>query len=726
MLLSLHHEERILAKDSCLFHKSALAYHGYLILTNLRLIFQPTSKIEKMIGAENLIIEIEFISKIEVTSLEGFLNIEIGSETYSFSGQGPLRVHPKLLLLHRNFKGEDLNVKEIEMLNEVVVLQGPIDIFRFPLISTRGEFTLSETELRIRTNSALENLLLSALNIEIQLNVIKSIKYDLVDKKLRIITEERTYTLGQGLIAENIIAKLFLYLSAIKDGNFKIQRPLFEVNNYEGIISVEGYLLATSKRFLFSPIKARDSLTGSKSISIPYEKIDSIFIKGALEPRVHIRTHSKKNQGFIFSTENAQNSIKLLVGSLASFQKAPVLFKDLRHIAQVNKGKVDGLMGSLGINTEMEIPILIEWGVLLREDSLLQLGWLFLTKQNIRFISLSKGEIFKKASKSIQLAKLKSNAPILQIPFEDTTHTFVPQTGAEFSLAFWSCLKEGKPKKEDPTKRKGQSLRSILGTAYKVIVKRDEDIILEIEDVKVEKKVRGVRIYLKNKYGCKVQKGEILHFELPKKDGRFRFSARVNESYVLESDPIGRYYFTVDIPKEITVHNERSSFRLPFVQSVQVKRYTLKPVVLWEDVQIIKDLYNPYLKESDRMLYPYPFTLPDLVTDDGEKELQMHDISIGGCALMYKGRILPRGSDPNRSFLYVDIPLESGKLPVILKVVNSRESKEHAKHVLYGCEFVNMPVEAQNRLKQGIVQIERECIKELMEMEEKARMLGLL
>ena len=124
---------------------------------------------------------------------------------------------------------------------------------------------------------------------------------------------------------------------------------------------------------------------------------------------------------------------------------------------------------------------------------------MFLTKQNIRFISLSKGEIFKKASKSIQLAKLKSNAPILQIPFEDTTYTFVPQTGADFSLAFWSCLKEGKPKKEDPTKRKGQPLRSILGTAYKVIVKRDEDIILEIEDVKVEKKVRGVRIYLKNK-----------------------------------------------------------------------------------------------------------------------------------------------------------------------------------------------------------------------------------
>ena len=63
-----------------------------------------------------------------------------------------------------------------------------------------------------------------------------------------------------------------------------------------------------------------------------------------------------------------------------------------------------------------------------------------------------------------------------------------------------------KAQKEDPTKRKGQSLRSILGTTYKVIVKRDEDIILEIEDVKVEKKVRGVRIYLKTNMVVKYRK----------------------------------------------------------------------------------------------------------------------------------------------------------------------------------------------------------------------------
>ena len=81
-------------------------------------------------------------------------------------------------------------------------------------------------------------------------------------------------------------------------------------------------------------------------------------------------------------------------------------------------------------------------------------------------------------------------------------------------MAFWSCIKEGKPQKEDPTQRKGQSLRSILGNAYKVIIKRDEDVILEIEDVKVEKKVRGVRVYLANKYGCNIEITNVSEFTI--------------------------------------------------------------------------------------------------------------------------------------------------------------------------------------------------------------------
>ena len=73
---------------------------------------------------------------------------------------------------------------------------------------------------------------------------------------------------------------------------------------------------------------------------------------------------------------------------------------------------------------------------------------------------------------------------------------------------------------------------------------------------------------------------------------------------------------------------------------------------------------------------------------------------------MYKGKILPRGSIPIEVSCSSEIPLDSGELPVIFKNRKSRDSKEHARHVLYGCEFVNIPVEAMDRLKQGIVQIE--------------------
>ena len=60
MSISLHHEERILAKDSCLYHKNTIAYHGNIILTNLRLMFQPTRSYEKLIGANEITLEIEF------------------------------------------------------------------------------------------------------------------------------------------------------------------------------------------------------------------------------------------------------------------------------------------------------------------------------------------------------------------------------------------------------------------------------------------------------------------------------------------------------------------------------------------------------------------------------------------------------------------------------------------------------------------------------------------
>ena len=74
------------------------------------------------------------------------------------------------------------------------------------------------------------------------------------------------------------------------------------------------------------------------------------------------------------------------------------------------------------------------------------------------FISLSKGEIFKRLRSQFSLPLIKCSD--FADTFEDTTYTFVPQTGADFSWLL--VVPKRKAQKKIIQKRKGQSLRNIL------------------------------------------------------------------------------------------------------------------------------------------------------------------------------------------------------------------------------------------------------------------------
>ena len=58
--------------------------------------------------------------------------------------------------------------------------------------------------------------------------------------------------------------------------------------------------------------------------------------------------------------------------------------------------------------------------------------------------------------------------------------------------------------------------------------------------------------------------GKSFLVEVPYNEGRFRFSSKVREDYVAEPDPVGRYYATFSIPKDILVYNQRSSYRVSY------------------------------------------------------------------------------------------------------------------------------------------------------------------
>ena len=209
-------------------------------------------------------------------------------------------------------------------------------------------------------------------------------------------------------------------------------------------------------------------------------------------------------------------------------------------------------------------------------------------------------------------------------------------------------------------------------------------------------------------------------------EGRFRFFANICEAYVSRPDPIGRHYFTFDVPKDIAVHNERSSFRIEYNLTLEVHRYSVSMTSPISEIELKDDLFIDPLPLDENLFTPTPFKDPDLVEIQDPRSAHFYDISLGGCAISYRGKLVPRNVKQNQFIMLLELPFEDCKIPVLAQIVNIRPNREQPRYTIYGCQFLNLTPLAHQRVRQEIVRLEREKIRELISMEERARNLGLL
>ena len=332
MSIQLLNEERILAKDTCQYYSGPLAFEGELILSNLRLIFQPTSRLDRIAGAEMFLINIEFIKEITREGLDSLLHIHTVDKVFKFSGGGAQRLEERLHLLLSTQKGENLNLKDLELLNEIVIIQGEIQIYR-GLLATPGEFSLSEQSFKVKSRKSLETLILSKMSLTLAIEDIKNLKFDHISQKLYIKSDQ-----GNCVIGGSAIIQIYLYLCSLMDGDFNPNRPMFDMHFYQGMLQTKGLMIATSKRLLFCPTKAIDSIVGNKALSLPISKIDKLYLEGWPEPRLKI--NPLKGKQIVFGGEDLLQKIQSLTGTLCAF-KSPNLFKDLRSVDKVKKKQTD-------------------------------------------------------------------------------------------------------------------------------------------------------------------------------------------------------------------------------------------------------------------------------------------------------------------------------------------------------------------------------------------------
>ena len=754
MDIKLRGDESLLATDFCLYFKGPIAFHGKLSLTNQRLIFEPIKKVDQMIGVKPFFVESFKIRSATIEGLEKHLSIKTNDGQYVFSGNGAHRIHERLEVHLRSLTGQQLNLNDIDILNEKVLLQGDIKVFLRGKLHTKGQIILTLHRLRVESFSSLETMFFSHKSMNTLIERVSAFRFESVGRILTIKTKKQSITIGGPLCPE-----IFLYLQAIKDGHFNSNRPSFPVALFQGLLSIHGRLLATSKRLLFCPSERLDTLVGAKPLSIPLHKISHIEITGWPEKRMSLVP--TEGEQIVIGMEAPNDRLQQLLETLCSFPQKP-LFPDIRS-GNVSSNRASKKLKSLNVDIGKEEIQLVEWGLYIESNDCVRLGWLLLTKDKLRFIARVGGVLWEAKVKEISKARnSRDHDPIIQLVVSHKKYIFTSLGGGVFNKLLWIYLTGIKPEQEAKTGRTGQSIRRVIGNFNHVNILRGSIPILELKHIEIEKKPQGLRMMVPRMNSSPFQINDMVQVEVPRPEGRFRFFCKIRENYTCEPDPIGRYYITFSIPKEIVVFNQRSSFRVSFTQQTVINTFSTemhkspsdfrlndRPNQHYEDDLFLTDNSDILLSEdtentlnttnlfnddeNTETQHTIPnIDVPEFEDDDGlirlgDQNCRLFDISLGGCAFCLENSILERLELPqDRVFFKLTLPFDRGNISVLAKLINIRPHVSDERTIIHGCQFFNVSKMMTIRLKQEILQLEREQIRELIMLENQSRKMGLL
>ena len=191
---------------------------------------------------------------------------------------------------------------------------------------------------------------------------------------------------------------------------------------------------------------------------------------------------------------------------------------------------------------------------------------------------------------------------------------------------FWRKIKESRPPEAEQFARTNQPVSRVLGSCQLVIFSNKDTPIQVIHNTRVTKQVRGLQIVSDRLDYFPKREGDKIHIEIPKEDGRFRFETIISEMYLVDPDPVGRYYITLSIPKSISLYNDRAAYRAPFLQKIDAKMFSLP------EYDLERESPSQIAREDWKPLFEAP--------------LRLEDLSVGGC-----------GGSFDRSLKSFNIPL---------------------------------------------------------------------
>ncbi|MDP6934050.1 MAG: hypothetical protein QGG40_14090, partial [Myxococcota bacterium] len=284
--LNLREGEQTLACEGCMMHRGPLAHSGRLTLTNVRLHFSLTGRLDKMVGAEDVEAPIAEIDSVEIKGLDNTLVVSLPKEQLRFSGKGARRLADRLRALLAE-KGGQQEATVAFAPGERIVLQGDIDVYLKGMIASRGEVTLTDRRLRVVTRGGLESLLFQGKEVDAPLTGIRGVKRD---GRVHVLTEDQQLVLGGALSSQ-----LFAILRAMGVGS---DQPVVPIHDFwkcslqKGPLAVPGVLAVSQARLFFLPLGKLDAMVGAREVMADLHRVLRCELKGWPDRRLWIESTS--------------------------------------------------------------------------------------------------------------------------------------------------------------------------------------------------------------------------------------------------------------------------------------------------------------------------------------------------------------------------------------------------------------------------------------------------
>jgi hypothetical protein len=679
--------QAILSEDDCLHHRGPMAHPGRLSLTSDLLVFSPSRALDRLAGAEDLIIPTGEITELSAGGINHNLDVYLEDQVHRFSGRGAIRVHARILALLAEDDAVDVEDLAFEP-GERVLLQGQAELFVNQLIAVRGEITLTDRRLRFFPGLGIEQLIWNTTRLEAPIDQITAWSLKGMRRRLHATMNGDEVVIGGALTPQlfNVLESLYGDATNAQSAD-EVVLETWEAQLRRGPVAHPGHLEFTPTHVRFQPTGLLDAIIGVKPIQFLITEITRISVRGWPEKKLIIRAG---HEVYGFTLANTLERLEELRSLIRDRNYQLAMRPTGPHVPRYQVA-LDSWTAHVDYNLGDQI-VFASFAMEARSETEIRFGWLLLLRTRVLFLPLG-GPASQEQHVAIPLEQIcrldggpRSRRDQILLSAEEGRFRFLLSEKEGAVEEFWAQCRS--PTRILAWETLGpRSTSRVMGKSRFIRIMSHGETVVDLSPGMTVEHPSGVAIVLPGEPGGSVPLDTWVTVEIGQSEGIYQIDSKVVRAVPTPLEGVianaeGTHMLIVSTPPEIRVYNQRESYRV-------LTQFELRANSLAQTAD-----GGSWMATGET----YPCTVVDL--------------SIGGCALDTDYEL----ADGDR--ISLNLPLLDQWVEIRATCVRRAPIISSEGSARYGLEFRELSMAQEDILHKSVMTLQREALADPEEEEE--------